>query len=229
MADAAGSKTKELKGTEKRDSLRIWESTAQALWEEQRVFEADAPSTSEYPLQDISPAELREKFPKWFGTIAYPYINGVPHIGHGFTFSKVEFTAGVERMKGRRVLWPQGYHCTGLPIKVCADKLAAEVKMFGREFENYSPDEPEAGAAAPAPAPGKKEKEDPTKFTAQKGKLAAKTVKAKYQFQIMLSMGIPLQEIHRFADVSCLPPEPEARPRWFLDVAVYFVIANTVL
>ncbi len=212
MADTTGSKTKELKGTEKRDSLRAWESQAQALWEGQRVFEADAPSTTEYPLDEISPAELREKFPKWFGTIAYPYINGVPHIGHGFTFSKVEFTAGVERMKGRRVLWPQGYHCTGLPIKVCADKLAAEVKMFGQEFERYSEDEAEA-AAALAPAPGKKEKEDPTKFTAHKGKLNAKTVKAKYQFQIMLSMGIPRQEIHRFADVSHLLDDAAAISR----------------
>ena len=131
--------------------------------------------------------------------------------GHGFSFSKVEFTAGFERMRGRRVLWPQGYHCTGLPIKVCADKLANEVKMFGQEFENYTEEEEvvlQPGAAAPVQG------EDVTKFKAQKGKLASKTVRAKYQFQIMLSMGIPRQEIHRFSDVSCIAAAPIYHP-WF--------------
>jgi leucyl-tRNA synthetase len=196
------SKTKELKGTEKRDALRAYEMKCQAAWEEAGYFNADAPTTSEIPLHSISAAELREKYPKWFGTIAYPYMNGMLHIGHGFTFSKVEFTAGWERMNGRRVLWPQGYHCTGLPIKVCADKLTAEVKMFGQEFENYKEDEEPVVESENKPPPKGAKKEDVTKFSATKGKMNAKTVKAKYQFQIMKTMGIPIQEIHRFSDVS---------------------------
>jgi|SRR3569833_250972 len=71
------SKTKELKGTEKRDSLREWEVKAQQMWEEAGLFHADAPSTDEVPFNSVPPEELREKFPKWFGTIAYPYANGV--------------------------------------------------------------------------------------------------------------------------------------------------------
>lgn len=54
----------------------------------------------------------------------YPYMNGRLHLGHAFTFSKVEFCIGYERMKGRRALLPQGFHCTGMPIKVSSMILA---------------------------------------------------------------------------------------------------------
>ncbi|KAJ4307264.1 cytosolic leucyl tRNA synthetase [Collariella sp. IMI 366227] len=209
MADLAVSKTKELKGTEKRDTLIELEKKYQMRWEEDGVFEVDAPSIDEYPLEDISADELREKFPKFFGTIAYPYMNGRLHAGHAFSFSKIEFHTGFERMKGKRCLFPQGYHCTGLPIKASADKLVKEVEMFGRDFERYK-EEDEEEEAAPAPTQ-KGPKEDLTKFNAKKGKAAAKKGKAKYQFQILHSIGIPLQEIHLFADpqywLQFFPPE----------------------
>ncbi|KAI0151884.1 leucyl-tRNA synthetase, cytoplasmic [Hypoxylon sp. NC0597] len=191
---------KDLKGTEKRDSLIAIEKKYQQEWEEQGLFNADAPSTTEIPLHSISAAELREKFPKFFGTIAFPYTNGRLHVGHAFSFSKVEFHVGFARMKGIKVLWPQGYHCTGLPIKACADKLAKEVEMFGQEFERYKEeDEPVVETVT---TPAQREREDVTKFTAKKGKAAAKSVKMKYQFQIMQAMGIPLQQIHLFADAA---------------------------
>ncbi|KAI1657815.1 leucyl-tRNA synthetase [Daldinia decipiens] len=189
---------KDLKGTEKRDSLIAIEKKYQQEWESQRLFNADAPSTADIPLHSISAAELREKFPKFFGTIAFPYTNGRLHVGHAFSFSKVEFHVGYARMKGINVLWPQGYHCTGLPIKASADKLAKEVGMFGQEFEKYK--EEEEPIAQTVAAPAQREREDVTKFTAKKGKAAAKAVKMKYQFQIMQAMGIPVQQIHLFAD-----------------------------
>lgn len=34
-------------------------------------------------------------------------------------------------MKGKRVLFPLGFHCTGMPIKACADKLQREMETFG--------------------------------------------------------------------------------------------------
>ncbi|KAI1339979.1 hypothetical protein F5Y15DRAFT_381030 [Xylariaceae sp. FL0016] len=193
------SKTKELKGTEKRDSLIAIEKKYQQKWEEDGVFQPNAPSTSDVPLQSISAAELREKHPKFFGTMAYPYMNGTLHAGHSFSVSKVEFAAGWARLQGKRVLFPMGFHCTGMPIKACADKLVNEVKMFGRDFENYKEDE-SVVEEKPTAAPTKATKEDPTKFKATKGKTAAKTVKMKYQFQIMRAIGIPLEDIHRFAD-----------------------------
>ena len=137
--------------------------------------------------------------------MAYPYMNGTLHAGHSFTVSKIEFAAGVARMQGRRTLYPQGYHCTGMPIKACADKLVRELEMFGQRFERcpetavINGDEKELDAPAPTQ---EQTKVDVTKFSAKKGKAAAKNVKLKYQFQIMLAVGIPLEEIHKFADSS---------------------------
>jgi len=62
--------------------------------------------------------ELREKYPKFFGCMAYPYMNGSLHLGHAFTLSKIEFMTRYERMTGKRALFPLGFHCTGMPIKV---------------------------------------------------------------------------------------------------------------
>jgi leucyl-tRNA synthetase len=128
--------------------------------------------------------------------MAYPYMNGTLHAGHTFTVSKVEFTVGFARMKGKKALFPMGFHCTGMPIKACADKLINEVKLFGKNFENYKDDE---AAPVEKPAPSAHH-EDVTKFTAKKGKAAAKVVKMKYQFQIMRALGIPIEDIHLFAD-----------------------------
>ena len=112
--------------------------------------------------------------------------------------SKIEFTAGFARMQGKRSLFPMGYHCTGMPIKACADKLINEIKLFGKDFAGYNADEvAEAPKDIPAPST---HHEDVTKFTAKKGKAASKVVKMKYQFQIMRAIGIPLDEIHQFAD-----------------------------
>lgn len=178
------------------------EKKYQAQWKENGVFEVDAPSNTEYPYTSISPAELRKKHPKFFGTMAFPYMNGTLHAGHSFTASKIEFTAGFARMQGKRALFPLGFHCTGMPIKACADKLGKDVRRFGKEFERYQEDdEPVNGEPMPAPTQAET-KEDITKFTSKKGKAAAKTIKAKYQFQIMLALGIPRQEIHRFADAA---------------------------
>ena len=180
------------------------EKKYQKIWAETKIFEQNAPTTTEVPFHSIPPAELREKQPKWFGTMAYPYMNGTLHAGHSFTVSKVEFTAGYSRMQGKRALFPMGFHCTGMPIKACADKLVREVELFGKNFEGYKEEDValEGKDAAP-PAPTQAvTKSDVTKFMAKKGKAAAKTVKTKYQFQIMLAQGIPIQEIHRFAEPS---------------------------
>ncbi|KUJ13558.1 leucyl-tRNA synthetase-like protein [Mollisia scopiformis] len=192
------SKTKELKGTEKRDTLIAIEKKYQKKWQEDGVFEPDAPSTTEIPLHSISPADLRAQQPKFFGTMAYPYMNGTLHAGHTFCVSKIEFTAGFARMQGKRTLFPMGFHCTGMPIKACADKLINEVKLFGKNFENYKDDDVlEDKTNTPTPST---HHEDVTKFTAKKGKAASKVVKMKYQFQIMRAVGIPMEDIHKFAD-----------------------------
>jgi valyl-tRNA synthetase len=78
------------------------QAASQAKWEAAKVFEVDAP---EEPRRDAS-----EKF---FGNFPYPYMNGLLHLGHAFSLSKLEFAAAYHRLCGKRVLFPQGFHCTG--------------------------------------------------------------------------------------------------------------------
>ena len=194
-----------MENTEKRDALITNEKKYQKMWQESEVFNSDAPSIKEFPPSSTTAKELHQKFPKFFGTMAYPYVNGTPHLGHGFTVSKIEFAARVARAQGKKTLYPQGYHCTGMPIKACADKLIREIQMFGQNFENYNEDETVGDVSSenvPVAEPEKpKVKEDVTKFTnIRKGKAALKTVKAKYQFQVMLALGIPREDIHKFAN-----------------------------
>jgi leucyl-tRNA synthetase len=68
----------------------------------------------------MTPSEIRAQNPKWLGTFPYPYMNGSLHLGHAFSISKIEFACGFERMLGKRALFPLGFHCTGMPIKVSA-------------------------------------------------------------------------------------------------------------
>lgn len=42
-----------------------------------------------------------------------------------------QFGIRYQRLKGKRCLLPFGFHCTGMPIKACADKLKRELETFG--------------------------------------------------------------------------------------------------
>lgn len=92
-----------------------------------------------------------------------------------------------------------------MPIKACADKLTFEVGKFGQNFEGYEEEEAAAKEGPPAPVQDAKadvkERTDLSKFSnTKKGKAALKTTAAKYQFQVMKSIGVPVEEIHKFAD-----------------------------
>lgn len=136
-------------------------------------------------------------------------MNGRLHLGHCFTLAKVEFAVSWERMRGKRCLWPFAFHCTGMPIKACADKLAYEMATFGNP--PVFPVEPTATAAA-APAD---EAADSTPVSAgstpaagaapggrkPKSKEITKgTANKKWQWDIMLSMGIAAEDIPKFAN-----------------------------
>jgi leucyl-tRNA synthetase len=68
---------------------------------------------------------------KYFGNFPYPYMNGLLHLGHAFSLSKVEFATQYQRQRGKRVLFPFAFHCTGMPIKAAADKIRREIELYG--------------------------------------------------------------------------------------------------
>ena len=64
------------KGTFKVEFLKEMERKVQAEWEEERVFEEDAP-------QKPDPSS------KYMVTFPFPYMNGLLHLGHTFTITRV--------------------------------------------------------------------------------------------------------------------------------------------
>ncbi|SJX62163.1 probable CDC60-leucine--tRNA ligase, cytosolic [Sporisorium reilianum f. sp. reilianum] len=217
-AAAAAAGPIQLENTAKRDFLQKLEKESQQFWAQQHVFDINAPTQDE-GLVDMTPEEVRAKYPKWFATIPYAYMNGSLHLGHAFTLSKVEFAAGYERMQGKRALFPWAFHVTGMPIRAAADKLVREIELFGDDFSGYKDpaDEVEEEDEAPQPPAPTENTSSVTKTNvakATKGKLAGKDTGLKYQFQIMLNSGVPKDEIKKFADanywLSYFPPIAKA-------------------
>ncbi|KAF8886349.1 hypothetical protein BD779DRAFT_1662735 [Infundibulicybe gibba] len=176
----------ELIGTAKRDHLRALEKEYQERWANEHLFEVNAPAPSE--LVGLSPAEVREKFPKWFGDCSLSYVNGILYLGHAFTISGIEFAAGYQRMLGKRVLFPHGFHVTGIPIKVSSERIVREMELFGPDFENFEK------------AQTKLKEKDLESTTGKAGKLLGKAAGGVYQFQILESIGVPRAEVKKFAD-----------------------------
>jgi leucyl-tRNA synthetase len=68
-----------------------------------------------------------------------------------------------------------------MPIKSAADKLKRETELFGQNFENTPSAELEQLSLDKKPAEAKT---DISKFSGSKSKAAAKSGKAKYQFEV---------------------------------------------
>lgn len=202
--------TIELTQTSKRDYLQSLEKKYQKHWREERIFEVNAPPQSD--LEGLSPEEVQRKYPRWFGNYPYPYMNGSLHLGHAFTISKIEFAAGYQRMLGKRVLFPHGFHVTGMPIKASADKIIREIELFGSDFERFEQSQTELVASAESEKD--KEADDAAgkidKLKSKKGKIIAKSTGLTFQFQIMESIGVPRAEIKKFSDpqhwLTVFPP-----------------------
>lgn len=101
----------------RRDRLIEIQHKVQRIWEENKVYQY----------------EVDQSKPKYFANFPYPYMNGFLHLGHAFSMSKAEFMVRYKRMKGFNVLYPQGYHCTGMPISAAAKKLENNLKEFSLE------------------------------------------------------------------------------------------------
>ena len=107
------------------DIERKW----QKVWKDGKVFE---------PKVDAS----KEKF---FGTNAYPYANSSLHIGHGRTFITTDILFRHQRVLGKNVFYPMGFHITGTPVLAVADSIARgdekQLKMSTEAVREYVKDE----------------------------------------------------------------------------------------
>ncbi|KAM5300740.1 leucine--tRNA ligase, cytoplasmic [Glossophaga mutica] len=176
----------ERKGTAKLDFLKKIEKEIQQKWDTEKVFEVNA-----------SNSEKQASKGKCFVTFPYPYMNGRLHLGHTFSLSKCEFAVGYQRLKGKICLFPFGLHCTGMPIKACADKLKREIELYGcpPDFPDEEEEEEEVSAKT----------EDiiiKDKAKGKKSKAAAKAGSSKYQWSIMKSLGIADEEIVKFSEAE---------------------------
>lgn len=177
----------ERKGTAKLDFLKKIEEEVQQKWEQDKLFENEAPATI---------GENTNKN-KYFITFPYPYMNGRLHLGHTFCLSKCEFAVGYQRLKGKQCLFPFGLHCTGMPIKACADKLKREMELYG-----YPPQFPEEDEEEEEQ---KKTSDDviiKDKTKGKKSKAVAKSGSSKFQWDIMKSLGLQDAEIVKFAEAE---------------------------
>ncbi|XP_050299958.1 leucine--tRNA ligase, cytoplasmic [Anthonomus grandis grandis] len=174
----------ERKGTFKVEYLQKIEAEVQERWKNEKIHEFDAPKE-----------EKKSNDEKFLCTFPYPYMNGMLHLGHTFSLSKCEFAVRYHRLKGKHVLFPFGFHCTGMPIKACADKLKREMELFGcppqfpKEEEEVNVQEESDGVPK-------------DKSKGKKSKAVAKAGSAKYQWQIMESMGMKSEEIKKFAEAD---------------------------
>jgi len=90
-------------------------------FQQEKIYETEAP-------QDYSNLQAEEKNDgKFMCTFPYPYMNGYLHLGHGYSMSKCEFQSRYQKQLGKRVLWPFGFHCTGMPIQAAANRLKREI------------------------------------------------------------------------------------------------------
>jgi len=185
------------KGTAKVRALLDIEQQMQKTWDAEKLFEANAPP--------VGASGVDNKDDKFFTCFPYPYMNGQLHLGHTFTLSKCEFAMGFQRLKGKTCLWPFGFHCTGMPIKACADKLKREMEEYG--FPPVFPEDEEQAEVKEEV----KEIKIENKAKGKKSKAAAKQGTARFQWQIMEKLGFAESEIPAFADplhwLRFFPPE----------------------
>jgi leucyl-tRNA synthetase len=170
-------KTEESKGSNRLEHLRKIELERQKLWKENHVFEADAEENwkEKYDFKT-------KNNKKYLITFPYPYMNGRLHLGHGFSLSKPEFQSRYQRLIGKNVLFPFGFHCTGMPI-------AAAAKRVKKEFE----DDPDIINHIKERI--KKEKE---KKKGNKNEEKDKTPPT--QVQILYEIGVLEDDLHKFSE-----------------------------
>ncbi|KAK2963223.1 putative Leucine--tRNA ligase [Blattamonas nauphoetae] len=168
------------------DQLLDIEKAITKVWEDEKAFEVDA--------GDIE----TERKDKVMLTFPFPYMNGALHLGHAFSLSKADFAAGYNAMKGKYVLFPLAFHCTGMPISAAALKIERELKSQANPTsDSPKPIEPQTQSASQEPDEndlGIKQGRSKKSKTLQKGG------PNMTQMEIMEKSGIPKEDIPKFID-----------------------------
>ena len=176
-----------VKGSNRLAHLREIEQSRQKLWKENHIFEADA--EEDWPTKYDFETKNKKKY---LITFPYPYMNGRLHLGHAFSLSKAEFQSRYQRLKGKNVLFPFGFHCTGMPIAAAAKRVAKEFK-----------DDPDIVKHTKEKIEKKKE-EEKNKEKEGKGKKEKKDDKEKKapmtQVEILKGLGVADEDLHKFSD-----------------------------
>jgi leucyl-tRNA synthetase len=187
---------------ERRDNARQIERDIQEMWKNEGTFTANA-------------GERKKDGGKFMCTFPYPYMNGRLHLGHAFSLTKADFAAGYHRLKGRAVLFPFSFHCTGMPIQAAANKLKREIETYGLDscmkgdFDMAEKEAQEKAAIASlAASNNESEAKVPTKsFKGSKTKAVAKDGgggkgRKKTQWEILQMCDVPDEEISSFQDAQ---------------------------
>ena len=174
----------------RRDHLIELQQFAQKKWDDEKVFETEKKVD-----------ENGNDCPKFLVTFPYPYMNGRLHLGHAFSMTKAEFTARFQRLLGKNVLFPFGFHCTGMPIQAAANKLKKELETYGNPPVFPDPEEEKLAEHMDKATVEEQSAESQiaAKSKGKRTKLASKGMLKTYQYNIMKMM-VPEEEIPEFAD-----------------------------
>lgn len=125
--------SEENNSTVSQDSIKV-ETKWQQFWDDNKTFQ---PQVTEQSKQK----------PKFFATVPYPYANSALHIGHGRTFTTADIFVRYQRLLGKHVLYPMGFHISGTPVLAVADgikkKDPKQLKLTRDAIAEYVKDEAE--------------------------------------------------------------------------------------
>jgi leucyl-tRNA synthetase len=208
LVSASSAVTVKISSFVRRDFLREMEVKIQEKWALAKVFEAEIDPSKEH----------------YFATFPYPYMNGPLHLGHSFTLSKAEFAVNYQKLIGKNVLLPFAFHCTGMPIQAAAFKLQREIEQYGipPNFPAEEEDEEEEKEKEKIPTESENQGNSEIstkKFASAKSKIAKKTGRTKYQWEILEMSGVPQDLILKFVEprfwLGYFPPLGEQDLRRF--------------
>ena len=197
-------KPEDAKGSNRLAHLREIELSRQKAWKENHVFEADA--EEDWPSKYDFETKNKKKY---LITFPYPYMNGRLHLGHAFSLSKAEFQSRYQRLQGKNVLFPFGFHCTGMPIAAAAKRVAKEFKEDPDTVAHIREKMEKKKEEAKKNKEDKKGKKDKKDEKSEKEKKAPMT-----QVEILKEVGVADEDLHKFAEpefwLEYFPPYAKA-------------------